>query len=67
MSGVVITVKRPAADLDDFHVETTDGFVRNTNRFRNYFAAMAAATVLQKELAPARLVDLVGGANADAS
>lgn len=67
MSGIVITVKRPAADLDDFHVETTDGFVDRTTRFRNYFAAMAAATALQKELAPARLVDLVGGANVDGS
>lgn len=67
MSSVVVTVRRPAVDVDDFHVEMTDGFVNRTSRFRNYFAAMAAAVALQKELSPARLVDLVGGADASPS
>jgi len=67
MSRLVITIRRPVPTVDDFHVVMTDGFVLNTTRFRNYFAALDAATVLQKELAPARLVDLVGGADANAS
>jgi hypothetical protein len=67
MSCVVVTVRRQDASADDFQVEMADGFVSTKLRFRNYFAAMDAATKLQKDLAPARLVDLVGGADGPAS